>query len=173
MGNEDLASASIQIIGVVIGAGVSIFVSRYYFKKSKYPAQVTAAMIEDVLRMLIQMQHGIAYCCGKRISRIPRDRDRPHIVAYWLSAQAVTPGERVDILVRVQDEGMNFSGEEFINIAENEARVAYKVRREGFGFYSCTVNVPQQATPGIHTLSVHLVDNRDKEYMQDLTFAVV
>ena len=79
----------IQIISFALGSLISFLVSWYFFKKADFPSQVTSAMAEDVLLLLIQAKIGIDFNFHEDIpeGELPKDSRTPHLLEYWLSSK--------------------------------------------------------------------------------------
>lgn len=144
-----------QLIGVIIGTVVSFAMSWYFYKKADFPSKVTAEMTENVLLILIQDRLEARLDFEEEVLRtqVPRDLDAPHILRFWLSTRKVKPGESFLVLFRVEDKGLNFLGPESVAVTEVESGVSFPVTRQGHGYYSCRVNCPSSATPGVHIRS--------------------
>jgi hypothetical protein len=163
-----------QLVGVVIGTVVSFIMSWYFYKKADFLSSVTADMTENVLFMLIQDRLGVNFGLQETVphAHLPKDLDVPHFTRFWLSTRKVKPGDSFLVLFRVEDKGLNFPGPENAEVTESESKVSFPLTRQGHGYYSCKVNCPSHATPGLHTLTIKLTDSKGKSHVQTIRFAV-
>jgi hypothetical protein len=164
-----------QLIGALIGTVVSFVVSWYFYRKADFPSKVTAEMTENVLLMLIQDRLSESFEFNEEAPRtqLPKDLDVPHILHFWLSKKRVKPGESFIALFRVEDTGLNFYGPNIIEVTEVESGVSFPVTRQGHGYYSCQVNCPSNATPGLHAVRFKLTDSEGKSHAQSIKVDVV
>jgi hypothetical protein len=165
----------IQIISFVLGSLISFAMSWYFYKKADFPSRVTSAMSEDILLLLIQGKIGIDFNFHGEIPKneMPKVSTTPHILQYWLSDKRIKPGETVSLLFRVEDTDFDFPGAENVEITETESNVSFPSKRQGHGYYLCQIHSSQNATPGLHTITMKLTDAKKNSHTHRIKFEIL
>ncbi len=162
------------VIGSIIGTITSIVISWYFYKKSNFGAQVAGEMTENLLAFFIQTKLGVDFTHKEspRKDMLPKDKDVPHILDIWHTNRTPAVGERVVVLLRVVDTGMNFGGDEFIEAVDTSTKIGFPVLRQAHAYYSCNVQFPTGSLTGVHTVEFQLTDSKKKRWSYELKFDV-
>lgn len=97
---------------------------------------------------------------------IPSDPDTPYVASFWCSSNSPQLGESVTILFRVVDKGLNFSGNELLEIVDISSRKIYRAFRQGRGFYACRLEFANDESVGRHNIEFKLADSEGKVHKQ-------
>jgi hypothetical protein len=167
----DLANFINTVVGAFLGGIISLGVSYYFFSRGKGLETLTHWLSHNISNAIIQEKYP-AFFGSPAVKKSPneappKNTDIPRLEVVTFSSPVVSPGNSLEILCRVVDEGWNFpSSSGGLEIVDHHS-VRHVVSGIGFGYMYAKVPIPENEGPGRYQLSFEMHDI-DKKTNQPL-----
>lgn len=156
------------IFGGVISLAGSLLVTHLYYRKSKPVERMLQSITENLRRTLVRSRFpeffeskdaNILFDRGFQSSR----PDTPQVDEVILDRAIIYPGNKVNVLLKVVDMGLNFRNPEGATVKDHHGN-SLKVDNVGFGYMRFAFQVKDTDAPASYKISVDLAD--EDEYGQ-------
>lgn len=153
-------------IGLALNAIISVvcswIVGSYYFRRVSRAEKIADQIRYGLQQALLPIIYPKFYDPYKsdvvRPSQSPpKNTDVPYIDVVRFSMKTISPGENLDILIKILDSGLDLDNPAGISVHDYRGRPV-GVIAIGLGHCICSINVDMDVEPGIHNITVELVD---------------
>ena len=173
----DVLSLFYCLLGIVMGAIISYFITRYYYKKSSVTEKDVIGLFYSLERIYLNNKYPNIFNSPESYRReYTKDKlqndDTPFVLNLCTQSNLVKKGTKSLVLFRVQDLGRNFYSNG-VNIVNGLNNYNIPFVEEGFGWCSFYIEVPEDAPLGNQTVLIKLVDTRGNESSTTFEYFII